>query len=155
MTNEEKLGKIGELLVSQLEDAVLSEYKYDSTKDMTTKDGVKIEVKTQNRHPNGSFTVNAMHATNLKKCLTVDRLIFVEYDSTDYIKIFECTDRDYKIVNTKPTAREPMGRIMCCWPIYKMTKLAEIQDAKLASEMRSLSNSRLYNKNSQYSIGNQ
>lgn len=155
MTNEEKLGKIGELLVSKLEDAVLSEYKYDSTKDMTTKDGVKIEVKTQNRHPNGSFTVNAMHATNLSKCMTVDRLIFVEYDSSDIIKIFECTDRDYKIVNTKPTAREPMGRIMCCWPISKMKKLAEINDYKLASEMRSLSNSRLYNKNSQYSVGNQ
>jgi hypothetical protein len=155
MTNKEKLGKLGELLVSQLEDATLSEYKYDSTKDMTTKDGIKIEVKTQNRHPNGSFTVNAMHATNLTKCMTVDRLVFVEYDSTDYIKIFECIDRDYKLVNTKPTTREPMGRIMACWPIHKMKKLAEIHNPELASEMRNLSNSRNYNKNSQYSVGNQ
>jgi hypothetical protein len=122
---------------------------------MNNKDGVKIEVKTQNLHHNGSLTVNSLQATNLNKCMTVDRLIFVEYDSTDYIKIFECTDRDYKIVNTKPTASEPMGRIMCCWPIYKMKKLAEIHDPKLSAEMRSLSNSRLYNKNSQYSVGNQ
>lgn len=158
MTNKEKLGKLGEILVSQLEDAVLSEYKYDSTKDMTTKDGVKIEVKTQNRHTTaygGSFTVNAMKETNLAKCMTVDRLIFVEYDSTDYIKIFECIDRDYKLMNTNPTTREPEGRLMACWPIHKMKKLAEIHNPELAREMRSLSNSRNYNKNSQYSVGNQ
>lgn len=153
-SNEEKLGKLGEDLVASLEEATLSEYKYDSTKDMTQKDGTKIEVKTQNRHPNGSFTVNAMHVTNLNKCLSVDRLIFVEYDATDYIKVFECTDRKYNLVNTKPTRYEPEGRIMVCWPISKMKKLAEIHNPELAAEMRGLSNSRLYNKNSQYSIGN-
>ena len=153
-TNEEKLGKLGEDLVASLEDATLSEYKYDSTKDMTQKDGTKIEVKTQNRHPNGSFTVNAMHVTNLNKCLSVDRLIFVEYDATEYIKVYECTDRKYRLVNTKPTRYEPEGRIMVCWPINKMKVLAEVHNPELAAEMRSLSNSRLYNLNSQYSIGN-
>lgn len=153
-SNEEKLGKLGEDLVADLLKAELSENKYDSVKDMTQSDGTKVEVKTQNRHPNGSFTVNAMHVTNLNKCLSVDRLIFVEYDSSDYIKVFECTDRKYNLVNTKPTRYEPEGRIMVCWPIHKMKKLAEIHNPELASEMRSLSNSRLYNKNSQYSIGN-
>jgi len=155
MTNEEKLGQLGEQLVAQLENATLSEYKYDSTKDMTKSDGTQIEVKTQNRHPNGSFTVNAMHVTNLNKCLAVDRLIFVEYDSSDVIKVFECTDRKYKLINTKATLREPMGRVMVCWPIHKMKVLSEIKNPELAQQMRSLSNSRLYNKNSQYSIANQ
>lgn len=158
MTNKEKLGKLGETLVAKLLNAKLSAYKFDSEKDMTTIHGAnietKIEVKTQNRHPNGSFTVNAMHVTNLNKCLSVDRLIFVEYDQTNTIKVFECTDRKYRIVNTKPTRREPEGRIMVCWPINKMTLLTEIEDAALAKEMRDLSNSRLYNKDSQYSIGN-
>ena len=155
MTNKEMLGKLGEDLVAKLLGATLSENKYDSVKDMTQLDGTKVEVKTQNRHPNGSFTVNAMHVTNLNKCLSVDRLIFVEYDQSNTIKVFECTDRKYRLVNTKPTRREPEGRIMVCWPIDKMTKLAEFEDAPLARQMRDLSNSRLYNKDSQYSIGNQ
>lgn len=153
-TNEEKLGKLGEDLVAELLSAQLSENKFDSVKDMTEANGTKVEVKTQNRHPNGSFTVNAMHVTNLNKCMSVDRLIFVEYDETEFIKVYECTDRKYRLVNTKPTRYEPEGRIMVCWPINKMNKLAEIHNPELASEMRNLSNSRLYNKNSQYSIGN-
>ena len=154
MTNKEKLGSIGESIVAQLENATLSENKYDSVKDMTTQSGVNIEVKTQNRHPNGSFTINVMYKTNFDKCLNVDRLVFVEYDHTDVIKVFECTDRTYNIINTKPTQREPMGRMMACFPINKMVKLAEIKDANKASEMRSLSGGREFNKNSQYSIGN-
>jgi hypothetical protein len=154
MTNQEKLGKLGEQLVANMEEATLSEYKYDSEKDMIQSDGTTIEVKTQNRHPNGCFTVNAMHVTNLNKCLKVDRLIFVEYDSSEYIKVYECTDRKYKLVNTRPTKREPEGRIMVCWPIDKMKLLKTISNSELATEMRNLSNSRLYNKDSQYSIGN-
>ena len=151
MTNKEKLGRIGELLVASLENAVLSENKFDSVKDMTKADGTKIEVKTQNRHPNGSFTIDIMHKTNLEKCINVDRLVFVEYDATDTVKIFECTDRSYHIVQTKPTQREPMGRLMACFPINKMTLLKEIHNPQLANQMRSLSGSRLFNKNSQYS----
>lgn len=149
-SNKEKLGKLGEDLVAKLLNANLSENKFDMIKDMTL-DGTNIEVKTQNRHPNGSFTVNAMHVINLNKCLKVDRLIFVEYDETEYIKIYECIDRKYFIVNTNPTKFEPEGRIMVCWPIKKMTKLAEIHDPLLSKEMRSLSNSRLHSANSKYS----
>lgn len=154
MTNKEKLGSIGERIVAQLENAILSENKYDSKKDMVTQTGVNIEVKTQNRHPNNSFTINVMHKTNFNKCLTVDRLIFVEYDHSNIIKVFECTDRKYNIINTKPTQREPMGRIMACFPINKMVKLAEIDNPTLATEMRALSSGREFNKNSQYSTAN-
>ena len=152
MTNKEKLGKIGETLVSKLLNATLSENKYDTVKDMVELDGTNVEVKTQNRHPRGFFTINVEHKTNMNKCLTVDRLIFVEYDSTNTIKIFECTDRSYEFIQTKPTLREPMGRIMAGFPISKMTLLKSIDDSNLASEMRSLSGSKFFGSNSQYSV---
>lgn len=150
MTNKEKLGKLGEDLVASILGGKLSENKYDTVKDMTAL-GKNVEVKTQNRHPNGSFTVNAQHQTNLRKCLSVDRLIFVEYDSTPNIKIYECTDREnYTMVSTRPTQYEPNGRVMVCWPISKMTHLRTISNPVLAQEMRELSGSKLYNTNSKY-----
>ena len=149
-TNKEKLGKLGEDLVASILGGSLSENKYDTVKDMTAL-GKNIEVKTQNRHPNGSFTVNAQHQTNLKKCLSVDRLIFVEYDATSDIKIFECTDREnYNMVSTRPTSYEPQGRVMVCWPISKMTHLRTVNNPVLAQRMRELSGSKLYNANSNY-----
>lgn len=154
MTNKEKLGKLGEDLFVQHFGGTLSENKYDSIKDLIL-DGKTVEVKTQNRHPNGSFTINAEHTTNMNKCLKVDRLIFVEYDQTDSIKIYECTDRqNYSMVQTRPTFKEPMGRVMVCWPISKMKQLATINDADLASQMRTLSGSRLFNANSRYQPSN-
>ena len=149
-TNKEKLGKLGEDLVASILGGSLSENKYDTVKDMTAL-GKNIEVKTQNRHPNGSFTVNAQHQTNLKKCLSVDRLIFVEYDATSDIKIFECLDREgYNMVSTRPTSYEPQGRVMVCWPISKMTHLSTVNNPVLAQRMRELSGSKLYNANSNY-----
>jgi hypothetical protein len=150
MTNKEKLGALGEELVAKLLNGNLSENKYDTVKDMIAL-GKNIEVKTQNRHPNGTFTINAQHTTNVEKCMKVDRLIFVEYDCTDDIKIFECTDReDYKVITTKATKFEPMGRIMIGWPIHKMNMLFKINNSTLANQMRQLSGSRLFNANSKY-----
>lgn len=151
MTNKEKLGQIGEKLVANLLNATLSENKYDTVKDMVELNGTNVEVKTQNRHPRGFFTINVEHKVNMNKCLTVDRLIFVEYDASNIVKIFECTDRSYEFIQTKPTTREPMGRVMAGFPINKMTLLKSIDDAKLASEMRSLSGSKFFSNNSQYS----
>lgn len=143
LSNKEKLGKLGEDLVANLLGAELSEDKYDMFKDMTA-DGKLIEVKTQSRHPNGCFTVNMKHRNNLQKCVEVDRLIFVEYDATSDIKVFECTDREYGITNTRPTPFEPNGRRMACWPISRMTLLATIDDSNLAATMRGLSASKAF-----------
>lgn len=152
-TNKEKLGALGESIVARLMNGVLSEDKFDSVKDMTLADSSKVEVKTQNRHPNGTFTINAMHVTNANKCMNVDHLIFVEYDSSDIIKVYECVDRkNYKIFNTKPTPREPEGRLMMGWPINTMNLIKEIKDAATAQKMRDLSGSRLYTKHSEYSF---
>lgn len=152
-TNKEKLGALGEAIVADLMKGVLSENKFDSVKDMTLADSSNVEVKTQNRHPNGTFTINAMHVTNANKCMNVDRLIFVEYDAGDIIKVYECVDRkNYKVFNTKPTPKEPEGRLMIGWPINKMNLIKEIKDAPTAQKMRELSGSRLYNKQSEYSF---
>lgn len=140
MTNREKLGLLGEILVASMLGAERSQDKYDSNKDMILSDGTEIEVKTQNRHPNGTFTINTKHQSNFLKCMSVDRLIFVEYNLTDYIHIYECMERPrYQSFTTHPTDRDPNGRNMIGWPIDRMKLLRQINNAELSSEMRRLS----------------
>lgn len=136
-TNQKKLGDLGEHLVAKLENAILSESYYDSTKDMTDSNGKKIEVKTQNRHPyKQCFSIKASGITNVHKCLTVNRLIFVEYDKSDFIKVWECKDRNS---NFEYIANE---KKMIGWPISKMKLIHTIEDKNLSSQMRSLSNAK-------------
>lgn len=140
--NREYLGALGEKLVAKLEEAILSENKYDTEKDMVDKNGKFIEVKTQNRNTyNNYFSVNANKLINLHKCLTVDRLIFVEYDETDIIKVWECTQNKtsglyYKTTNT----------IMFGWPINKMKLIHTVCDKELSADMRKHSRSSIYKK---------
>jgi hypothetical protein len=147
MTNREKLGQLGEILVASTLGAERSTNKYDSDKDMILPDGTEIEVKTQNRHPNGTFTINLKHQTNFLKCMAVDRLIFVEYDSSDYIHIYECIDRpNYRSFSTQPTEWDPEGRNMIGWPIDRMKLLRWINNAELSTEMRRLSGAKRFKK---------
>jgi hypothetical protein len=85
-----------------------------------------------------------MYKNQVEKCTKVKRLFFVEYDETDSIKIWECIDRKYNIFSTRD------GRLMAGWPINKMTLIKELIDKDKASYMRSLSQSRDYDKNSPY-----
>jgi hypothetical protein len=136
--NKHLLGKLGEELVARLEKAILSEDKFDTIKDMIDSNGKNIEVKTQNRYRSKNiFSINTKSTTNIKKCLTVDRLLFVEYDSTDIIKIYECIDKNsgyYYITNSNIK--------MFGWPINKMKLLHLYQNKTLAKKMRSLSNNK-------------
>ena len=137
-TDREKLGALGEKLVAKLENAILSENKYDSEKDMIDSNGRKIEVKTQNRHPyKKCFSIDAKGLTNVRKCMTVDRLIFVEYDKTDIIQIWECTENKTSSFNYTTST----NKVMYGWHINKMKLIHKIEDAKLAEEMRSFSRS--------------
>jgi hypothetical protein len=136
ISDQEALGTLGELYYQAVFGGTLSSNKYDSEKDLTEDGGMKVEIKTQSRHPNGSFTVNKAHQTNLRKCLTVDKLIFVEYSLSDTITIWECTDRAYFSTTTSD------GRNMACFPIEKMKVLKKIKQPKLAELMRNFSNSR-------------
>lgn len=139
-SNKEKLGAIGESIVAYYTNATLSENKYDMEKDMILENGKKIEVKTQNRHPwRHEFTVNTAYSNQLKKCLEVDHLMFVEYDSSDEVKIWECVDRSYNVFTTKS------GRRMAGWPIKDMILYKTIVKPELAAAMRALSQSKTIN----------
>ena len=74
-----------------------------------------VEVKCQNRHPYGYFTVNSAWKNQVPKCKTVDRLFFVEYDNSPDAMLWECIDRN----NTKEIITRD-GRRMVAWPISKM-----------------------------------
>lgn len=139
MDNKHELGFLGEQLVAKLENAILSENKYDSEKDMVDSKNRKIEVKTQNRHPyKNCFSIKADGLTNVKKCLTVERLIFVEYDKTSIIKIWECFDNKSSVFNYSTSS----GKKMYGWPINRMKIIHTIDDSELSNKMRSLSNSK-------------
>lgn len=138
---------LGEELVAKIMSATLSENKYDTEKDGVLQDGTEIEVKTQNRHPTKKmFTISSVYngslgLTNIIKCFTVDTLLFVEYDHTDFIKIWSCVNRKkYEIFVTK-TGKEMIG-----FPISEMELLHHIKDPELASKMRSLSQSTVFKK---------
>jgi hypothetical protein len=134
MEDKRKLGELGELVVAHLMKAKLSSNPFDSEKDMTDSSDDTIEVKTQNRWTSiDCFTIPLDKQTNFKKCLNVKRLIFVEYDHSDYIHVWECTDRqNYFIKDTKNGKR-------VCWPISKMKQLHRIKTPPLANKMRELS----------------
>ena len=140
ITSRRKLGALGEDLFCLLENCTQSTDPFDSVKDAVDANGKNVEIKTQARYASKNlFTIRADKATNLNKCMTVDRLIFIEFDQTDTIGVFECVDReDYKKYTTAN------GTQMLGWPIDKMTQLHSIKDKKLAEWMRSLSTSKYY-----------
>ena len=140
------LGNMGERLVADLLNLKLSDDAYDSRKDATDVYGKTYEVKTQDRHPTKPLlTISApdgdgKHLVNLLKCLTVDFLIFVEFDSSDIIKVWHCKDRStYEIYTTRN------GKRMIGFPVDNMKQIFKVQDAELAASMRSHSSSFKYN----------
>ena len=136
MKNTNKLGDIGERLIAELFGGTLSEDKYDSMKDMILDvSHESVEVKTQRRDIYRNILT--VRANQLIKCLSVDRLFFVEYDDTNYIKIFECTKRDAYIRFTTKDGRDMIG-----WNPIDMKKLFNVEDEMMANKMRTLSQSR-------------
>ena len=137
MTDQEILGTIGEIYYQAVFGGLLSDYKYDGDKDLVQADGRQVEIKTQSRlRGSNAFTVNKANANNLKKCLYVDRLIFIEYSLSDIIIVYECTNRR-SVFGTLTDD----GRSMACWPIDQMEILKKVKHPKLAEIMRNFSNS--------------
>lgn len=137
--NRRALGKLGEDLFAKLEYCILSEDRFDCEKDGIDINGKTVEIKTQYRfHSRNLFTIRADKQTNFDKCMTVDRLIFVEYNVDDTINVFECTNRkDYVKYKTS------FGVPMIGWNVDDMKKLYSINDASLAENMRNLSGSQI------------
>ena len=147
-TKAEKLGYIGEALISHHFSGDMSDDQFDRDKDLTLLDGLKVQVKTQNRHTGKNvFSVNVMSKNAVENCMNVDRLIFVEYDATSCIKIWECTDRETRIFY-----KTYWGDHMVGWPIDKMHPLKTIYDKELAQQMRSYSQSREFSLDSPYAF---
>ena len=146
MNKRATLGNLGENLVAKLLNLKLSEDQYDSRKDATDVYGKTYEIKTQDRHPTKPLlTISApdgdgKHLVNLLKCLTVDYLIFVEFDFSDIIKIWYCKDRStYEIYTTRN------GKRMIGFPVENMKLIFEVEDADLAASMRANSSAFKYN----------
>lgn len=140
MNKHVQLGLLGEALVAEHFGVPINENLFDTEKDLVV-DGKTVEVKTQNRHPTKSLLtiaapVGSLGLNNFAKCFHVDSLIFVEYDSSDTIRIWECVDRmKYETYITKA------GKAMIGFPIERMSLLASYNRPQLASQMRSLSSS--------------
>ena len=141
-SNKHRLGDIGEKIVARLENAIGSTDRYDTIKDLIDGQGKLIEVKTQNRHPSmGVFSIGADKLTNREKCMNVDRLIFVEYDSSPEIKVWECGPRENTLRYRTNSMKNMIG-----WPISEMTLLHTVNSPDLASRMRELSQSEQFRK---------
>ena len=141
-TNKHRLGDIGEKIVAHLENAIVSTDRYDIVKDLIDSQGKLIEVKTQNRHPGMDvFSIGADKQTNREKCMNVDRLIFVEYDSSPEIKVWECGPRQNFVRYRTNSMKNMIG-----WLISEMTLIHTVNSPDLASKMRSLSQSEQFRK---------
>lgn len=142
-TNAVLMGKLGEAIVAHEFGGILSENKFDMEKDMTFKvSNDEAEVKMQNRHRAYScFSVplpqKNKHTNQLKKCLGVKRLFFVEYevDGSDRIRIWECVDRNYFTYSTLH------GR-MAGFKIENMILHKDFNNPKIAEKARLYSQAR-------------
>ena len=135
-TNKEKMGFLAEQLVFDYFSGEQSNDKYDSKKDGMILDET-AEVKCQNRHPFGYFTVNTAWKNQVPKCKSVDRLFFVEYDNSPDAILWECIDRnDTKEITTRD------GRVMCGWPISKMKMITTFKGK--GDELRKFTSSKIY-----------
>jgi hypothetical protein len=102
LTRKELIGEIGENIVKDILGGTLSQDKYDSEKDLILNDGTLVEIKTQPRWQKYQcFTLDGYNEINLIKCLTVDRLIFVEPTLSGKILIFEAPEKSQRNFYTK------------------------------------------------------
>lgn len=161
-TNQELMGDIAEKMVCHIYDGIRSSFKYDMKKDCIlqayrrsdddTPRKAVCEVKAQNRHPTKHcFSIDSSASNQLYKCIQVELLLFVEYDYSDIIKVWECVHKnDYYLYRTNPTKRYPEGLTRAGWNISDMLLVKEIKNKYVADYMRSLSQSTQFRSEPQY-----
>jgi hypothetical protein len=103
---------------------------------MTLPCGASVEVKTQVRWvKENSFTVSKTKTNNnIKKCVEVDRLIFVEPGRSDNIRFYECVDRSYSTILEEFTNSERY-----LFDIKKMKLIKTVKNKKVCNAMIKLS----------------
>jgi hypothetical protein len=132
-TKEQKLDFLGEWLCQE---HLMIELAYDPLKahhltrnnklghcDGKDPNGREVEIRTQKR----IRTNFVIPKDDIKKCQTVERLIFVEYNNTNTINIWECHDRS---VNEKNKT--------FALPIKHMQLLLSFDNADYAEQMRQI-----------------
>jgi hypothetical protein len=140
MTNQDLMGKLGEQIVASIFEAIISEDPYDMDKDMLLIESQEdAEVKMQNRHrAYNVFSVplprGNKYKNQVKKCVSVSRLFFVEYeiDGSDRIRVWECIDRNYIPYTTS------FGQ-MAGFDINKMLLIKDYIDPVAAAKARAYS----------------
>jgi hypothetical protein len=123
------VGDIGEVLVKGTFCGQLSKDYWDSIKDGIDFFGNTFEVKTQARMTKDNTL--SVELKQSEKCLNVDRLIFVEYDNTKFIKIWQCID-----INNHVQYRTQYRKDMIKWYIKDMISLAVISSVPLTNLIR-------------------
>ena len=141
------LGSKGEHLVkdfflSQGCNVIMSDDPFDKEKDMLV-DGKKVEVKTEvPYYKEWAFTINSKHKNQLKKCLTVDRLIFVvlpTYSMKKEITILEAYEPKKRYYFNRTFGQ----RYMHCFPLNDTNFLHKITNSDIVEEMLSLNPSKV------------
>jgi len=141
MNMNKQLGDIGEKIVAELLNAKFSVNYFDAEKDLIGPNNETIEVKTQYPLHHHSGELCTIRANQLKKCLNVDRLVFVTYDESSQISIYEVPkDRRFNFQTYtarlfRPTSRQTMHG----WRIDDMKLLKQFTDSFLARQMQELS----------------
>ena len=149
MNNRVHMGQIGEKIAADHFKLTLSKDVFDRLKDASCLLGKIFEIKTQNRFPSFEFghlfsiaqPDGGKHINNLMKCCTVDHLIFVEYDNSDIIRLWECTERMKYVTYTTRARKNMIG-----WLIEDMKLHAALTLPNEAYELRNLSQSEYINK---------
>ena len=134
MQNFQKIGFVGEHLISKLFGGKLSLDKYDPDKDLVLPDGKHAEVKTQVRNViQNAFTVSldTWTGNQIRKCVEVEKLFFVEYGTYGNIRVYDCSDRNYR------TIKNQFGR-MAAFDVDKMELIADFK-SKYCDKMMELS----------------
>jgi hypothetical protein len=145
----QKLNSIGVLLVARLLSIQPRGINFDLFDNLGTKILVRVQNRLIDQELGDCCTINvdeAPYLTNTKNL----RLIFVDYDDPQFIRVHECTDRGaYTMKNFRGDAWKGLGnRLMCCYPIAGMKLLHEVRDAQILNDMKSLSEAKKFNINS-------
>lgn len=138
----EALGKTGEHIVKKVfieegHTVVMSDDPYDSIKDMTI-DGQTVEVKTQMRYViRNAFTIEKKQ---LKKCMNVDILLFVNVPIDNIIEIYQYMKKE-TLFEERVDRRQ-----MICFPIEDLSCVYKGKRKDMAEELRKYCTSILIKK---------
>ena len=149
--NNNSLNSLGTILVAKLLNIKPKGLKFA----MVDNDGKSIKVKVQNKLTDEAlgncFTIDVDMKTAAHKILSTDRIIFVDYDDKSLIRVYDCHDHEgYTMKYIGGTRPGDWKRITMCFPIEKMTKLAELNEPAVLAEMKSLSQAKKFNIDSKF-----